>query len=435
MIVYQILPRLWGYGRMSSVDDCSLEYFRSLGVTHVWYTGLIRHSTGKPFVKGDPGSPFAISDYFDINPYLADNPKERISEFEKLIKRTHGHGLKVIMDFVPNHIGLDYADSEGGIPHFNWHDYDWSDTRKIDYSHPGTWETMYRIVRFWAAKGVDGFRCDMAELVSSDFFRWLISRIKAEFPDVIFIAEVYQKERYREYTEHAGFDYLYDKSGLYDTLRSVVGGRNSVKAVTWNWQQLGDLQPKMLNFLENHDEQRIASPWFAGRKDCFACIGPSALFNTAPFMLYFGQEIGLDASEGHEGRTSIFSWNRPEALMRLYSYIHGHGNLTDEETMVLEKYGELLGIASENVVTKGLTYDLCYCQNTSGGFDPDKHFAFIRHDGKDILLVVSNFSMKDCNIRITIPEHAFSYLGLDRERVHEKIDLQVKALDTLVMKL
>ena len=346
-IIYQMLPRLWGEGRMSSVDDATLLYLKGLGVSHLWCTGIIRHSTGQPFVKGDAGSPYAISDYYDVNPYLASEPSQRMSEFDALLSRVHSFGLKFIIDFVPNHVGCDYSDSYGGIPLCGWHDYDWSDTVKIDYYAPGTWDAMYRIVRYWAGRGVDGFRCDMVELVPPDFLKWLIARIKEEFPSVVFIAEVYQKEKYRMYIDDVRFDYLYDKSGLYDVLRAIAAssgsacsaaagagavgdcadrlglpGQGTARAITWNWQFLQDLQPHMLNFLENHDEQRLASPWFAGRADCYALLCASLMLNTAPFMLYFGQETGVDASEGHEGRTSIFNFAKPASLQRLYAFVH-----------------------------------------------------------------------------------------------------------------
>ena len=410
-VIYQMLPRLWGEGRFSSVDDASLDYLTGLGITHVWYTGVIRHSTAKPFVKGDPGSPYAICDYWDVNPYLADDESQRMLEFESLVKRTHCHGLKVVIDFVPNHLGRDYSDRHGGIPHFEWYDYDWSDTCKIDYGHPDTWEAMYRIVRFWASKGVDGFRCDMVELVPPEFFRWLIARIKGEYPGIIFIAEVYQKKKYREYVEEVGFDLLYDKSGLYDSLRALVGGHGTARAITWNWQYLGSLQPHMLNFLENHDEQRLASPWFAGSPDHMACLYASLAFNTAPFMIYSGQEIGLDAAEGHEGRTTIFNRTRPEGLERLYAHIHGADSLESGESKTLQSYRKALSTAREECVGGGLTYDLCYCQDSRGGFDPDMHFAFIRHAAEKTVLVVCNFSERESEVTIDIPRHASEYLG------------------------
>ena len=411
-LIYQMLPRLWGEGRMSSVDDATLDYLHGLGISHMWCTGIIRHSTGKPFVKGDAGSPYAISDYYDVNPYLADVPSRRISEFRSLVSRVHSHGLKLIIDFVPNHVGCDYSDKHGGIPLCGWHDYDWTDTVKIDYSAPGTWEAMYGIVRFWASKGVDGFRCDMVELVPPEFMQWLIARIKEEFPEVIFIAEVYRKESYRKYIDEVRFDFLYDKSGLYDVLRDIMAGHGSARAITWNWQFLQDLQPHMLNFLENHDEQRLASRWFAGRPDCFAALCASLMLNTAPFMLYFGQETGVDASEGHEGRTSIFNFARPESLQRLYSHVHGQASLTAEEAAVLAGYRSALQLAASPCVSEGLTFDLCYCQPADDGFDPDRHFAFLRHSDNVTMLLCCNFSDSEARLRIRIPEHAVDYLHL-----------------------
>ena len=431
-IIYQMLPRLWGEGRMSSVDDATLDYLRGLGVSHLWCTGIIRHSTGKPFVKGDAGSPYAISDYYDVNPYLADVPSRRISEFRALVRRVHGHGLKLIIDFVPNHVGCDYSDKHGGIPLCGWHDYDWTDTVKIDYSAPGTWEAMYQVVRFWASKGVDGFRCDMVELVPPEFLKWLIARIKEEFPEVVFIAEVYQKEKYRLYIDDVRFDCLYDKSGLYDVLRAITAGHGTARAITWNWQFLQDLQLRMLNFLENHDEQRIASPWFAGRPDDYAALCTSLMLNTAPFMLYFGQETGVDASEGHEGRTSIFNFARPASLQRLCDYVHG-GSLATEETAVLERYRAALKLALDPSVSEGLTYDLCYCQSTADGFDPDRHFAFLRHSDGRTMLFCCNFSGSAARLRIRIPQHAADYLGLGCTFSPDGISLTVSPYDYSVI--
>ena len=430
-IIYQMLPRLWGEGRMSSVDDATLDCLRGFGVSHVWCTGIIRHSTSKPFVKGDAGSPYAISDYYDVNPYLADVPSRRMSEFRSLVRRVHSHGLKLIIDFVPNHVGCDYSDKHGGIPLCGWHDYDWSDTVKIDYSAPGTWEAMYGIVRFWASKGVDGFRCDMVELVPPEFLKWLIARIKEEFPSVIFVAEVYQKEKYRMYIEDVRFDYLYDKSGLYDVLRAIVAGHGTARAITWNWQFLQDLQPRMLNFLENHDEQRLASPWFAGRPDLYSALCASLMLNTAPFMLYFGQETGVNASEGHEGRTSIFNFDKPDSLQRLYAYVHGKA-LPEGEAAVMARYRDALQLAASPSVSEGLTYDLCYCQSPDDGFDADRHFVFLRHADAETMLFCCNFSDSEARVTVRIPDHAVEYLGLGSKPSPDGISLTVNPFDYTV---
>ena len=277
---------------------------------------------------------------------------------------------------------------------------------------------MYEIVRFWALKGVDGFRCDMVEMVPPQFMQWLIAKIKQEFPQIIFIAEVYQKDKYRMYVEEVGFDLLYDKCGLYDTLRAVSCSGASATGITRDWQFLGDLQPHMLNFLENHDEQRLASDFFCGSPERgYAALAVSLLWNTAPFMLYFGQEIGekgmdKEGFSGLDGRTSIFDWAAKH---------FGPGK-------VLEAYRELLALARKPAFSQGLSYDLCYCQD--GAFNPDRHFAWLRTDGRQCYLLVANFG-PDADITLRIPPEALDHLGL--KAVRTVYSVTVKAFDYAIV--
>lgn len=561
-IIYQVLPRLWGdygsengnaektlsgcgCGRFSDIDEPSLDYMKSLGVTHVWLTGVIRHATKArengctpshpQFVKGEAGSPYAITDYYDVNPYLSDNPDKRMDEFESLIKSIHDAGLKVIIDFVPNHVSRDYGRHGSAAPDgigilgagddvsVHWrpeNDFfyypgislqlpdekefseeckallegdagktfrilpqwladaarsgedlsaygellepftevpakatgnnytaqptvnDWYETVKLNYCdfRTGTWDKMLDIIRFWAGKGVDGFRCDMVELVPAEFFTWMIKTVKEEYPDIEFIAEVYQKNLYAKYIRDVGFDILYDKSGLYDSLRAIVvknvhdderpGLWQSARQITGSWQFLGDLQPYMLNFLENHDEQRIASPFFAGKaENAFAAFAVSLLLNTAPFMLYAGQETGEEGMDdepfsGVNGRTTIFDWWQVGSLRRLWRYIHG----ADSADPVLGRYRELLRFAStEPAIYEGSMFDLCYCNHSSEGFDSDRHFAFLRSGGGKTFLIAANFSREAVEMTLNIPPEAFEG--------REKVKVRVEAMDCAIVLL
>lgn len=398
-IIYQVLPRLWGNGKMSDWGDKAFAYVKSLGVDYIWYTGIPRHASGKDFVKGDPGCPYSITDWMDINPYLADDPDRRLEEFDALVKRTHSAGLGCIIDFIPNHVACDY---QGKIVHHDWCDGDWTDTLKNDYSDPRTFDACLEILRFWASRGVDGFRCDMVELVPADAMKGLIRAVRQDYPDMVFIAEVYGKDNYRRYIEDVGFDLLYDKSGAYDSLRAVVGSACTARSLTWNWQWLGDMQPSMLNFLENHDEQRLASPWFAVEPEKgYAALAYSALFNTASFMLYFGQEAGEDASEGDQGRTSIFNWCDPSAVRALNSYIDTGKGLDRRRRSILAHYREIMKLASSPVFREGGTWDLCYCQND--GFDADRHTAFLRYNVSGAWAVFCNFSEEEAVLDLFIP--------------------------------
>ena len=398
--IYQVLPRIWGKGKFSDWDKKTFDYLKSLGVSAIWYTGVIRHATGASFVKGNPGSPYSIEDYHDVNPYLADNPSRRMDEFRNLVSRTHRNGLKVLIDFVPNHVSPTCRD----LAVHDFCDYDWTDTRKVDYGQPETWQKMLEIVLFWASTGVDGMRCDMVEMVPPEFFKWLIAGVRARYRGFIFIGEVYDKGNYRRYVEELGFDYLYDKSGSYDILRSIICNGSSARNLTWNWQGLQDLQPSMLNFLENHDEQRLASPWFAGSpQKGYAALAFSALYNEAAFMLYAGQEIGEDAADGAGGRTSIFDRVFPASLRRLCRFIHTGEGLRPSELSALGRYRALLPLRTSPLFSKGAVYDLCYCNSPLSGFDPETQFAFLRYTESESALVFCNFSDRAAEAVVKIP--------------------------------
>lgn len=465
-----------------------------LKVTDIWYTGILDHATTVPFegkpsssiavVKGKAGSPYAIRDYYDISPTLALDPSQRMEEFVQLIARTHRAGLRAIIDFVPNHVAREYRESphrgagalgsgddpssavsemndflylpgqrlhlpEGIAGRDEYEEFpakvtgndcysaypsvnDWYDTVKVNYGacHNATWDKMAEIVGFWASKGVDGFRCDMAEMVPSSFFAWLIPRIKAEYGEgLCFIAEVYDMNRYREYSD-AGFDLLYDKSGLYDTLRGIVADGGPAGGITRNWQSLGDLQPKMLNFLENHDEQRLASDFFCGNaRKSFAALYVSLLFGPGSFMVYSGQEYGErgmdeEGFSGRDGRNTIYDFWSIGSLRRALT-----GSSTDEEKYVFGRYVSLLGsMASSAALSDGDTFDLCYANYGNPGFDPRRHFAFLKHAPGEMKLVVANFSDTDALLSVRIPRHAFEYLSVPQTPgLNSRVPVQIKA--------
>lgn len=398
-VIYQILPRLWGSGRFSSIDCKTLRHIKSLGADYVWYTGVPRHASGQDFVKGNPGSPYAIEDWYDVNPYLADDPERRMDEFKDLVRRTHEAGMKVCTDYIPNHVARNY---KGLLPHFNHCDYDWTDTLKVDWSNPGTVDEMTEILEFWAGLGVDAFRCDMVELVPAEALGMLTRRIRKARPSVIFIAEVYERNNYNRYLDVAGFDYLYDKSGSYDILRGILCDGRPAWDLTQNWQFLGPRQERMVNFLENHDEQRIACEWFCGSAGkAMAALAFSALFNNAAWMVYFGQEVGENAEEGFYGRTSIFEWSKPASISRLHTYLTKGGRLRAAEASVLAKYREIAEYAKLPAFSSGWNWDLCYCQREE--FDHASHFAFVRFTAEDAYLVFCNFSSELVTLPINIP--------------------------------
>lgn len=510
-IIYQLLPRLFtnycetpavngtleqnGSGKLNAINDTILSEIRALGATHVWYTGVIEHSHDADYtaygiprdnphvVKGHAGSPYAITDYYDIDPDLAEDVPARMAEFEALVARTHKAGMKVIIDFVPNHVAREYrSDAKpAGIedlgaadnremffspdnnfyyitrqlfaPHVDMGSgadayvefpakasgndcftafpgvNDWYDTVKLNYGYdpgdrsrhfdpvPDTWLKMLHILRYWAAKGIDGFRCDMVHMVPLEFWAWAIPQVKERWPEVIFIAEIYDVGLYRPFIEQGGFDYLYDKVNLYDTLRAIETQNHSAATLTNCWQTVEGIGAHMLNFLENHDEQRFASPFYAGDA---ARVVPSlvvaATMGTGPMMIYFGQELGEPGADaegysGLDGRTTIFDYWSVASVRRWLNRGDCRGSLRPDQKALRDLYSRILRLAAtEPAIAEGGFFDLMYVNYTNPRLNPHRHYVYLRHKDDDILLIAVNFGDEQADIAVNIPAHAFNTL-------------------------
>lgn len=450
-LIYQLLPRLFGNlqehcvpggtlekngsGSFEDIDETVLKELKRLSITHVWYTGVIDHATaGDDGVKGEAGSPYAIRNYYQVNATLSrsDDP---MAAYVSLLERTRAAGMVPLMDFVPNHVARCYRCETVCFEDRNYYpgrsyDYDWSDTAKLNYNDHDTWEKMLQILLYWLEKGVGGFRCDMVHLVPVEFWQWALARVKERYPQALFIAEIYSPQLYEAYLT-AGFDYLYDKVGLYDTLRNLLQNQVSTTAITANWQALGAHQEQMLNFLENHDEQRLASDFFAGSPlRALPALAVSLLFNRVPFMLYFGQEFGeagmdQEGFSGRDGRTSIFDY---WSVASVRSWLKGvrSGNpmqyLSAAQCETYALYQRWMNLAMTPVFRYGETYDLQHANPHSEVYDPRYHFSFLRGYQGGVELVCANFSPWDAQVTIQIPASAYQYLGLSQTghsvRVH-----------------
>lgn len=455
MIIYQLFPRVYGAtptkrcGTFSDITDDEIERIKSLSVSHIWLTGVIRHSgwrdTNPAVTKGKAGSPYAIVDYYDIDPDLADNEVNRMDEFEKTVERIHSHGLKVIIDFVPNHLAREYkgdftdeniyvlenqkfvAPTENACNYYEFpakatgNDvfsptpslYDWYDTVKLNYTNCDTWHKMLKIIQFWCGKGVDGFRCDMAEMVPVEFWRWMIAEIRKSF-NIIMIAEIYQPQLYQSYVD-AGFDYLYDKVGLYNTLENIYRYGQRADTISEVWKNLNGLDDNMLRFMENHDEVRLASRFFMRKpENAFPFVALSALMNRGPFMIYNGQEYGENAEDSDNGKTSIFD----------YTYIK------IKNLQIFDFYKNLLHFReSHPAIMHGAFYDLMWANPWYDNFDPQYVYAFLRYYGDDKLLIVINFNLNESrNVTVAIPDDARKLIG----GCDEKYNVELKPGDVFL---
>ncbi len=523
IIIYQIFTRLFGNrnltrkewgtmaengsGKMNDIDERVLKQIHGLGITHIWFTGIIRHASQTDYsahhiptqhpaiVKGKAGSPYAITDYYDVDPDLAVDVDRRMDEFVALLERTHAQGMKVVIDFVPNHVARQYhsvCKPDGvrdlgeddnpdmgfspnnnfyycpGIPFSPSFDLkkgaaepyrempakatgndrfdaspgvnDWYETVKLNYGvdycdlggrscHftpvPDTWKKMTDILLFWADKGVDAFRCDMAEMVPAEFWRYATSIVKEQHPDILFIGEVYDPNQYRNYIA-SGFNYLYDKVGMYDCLRDVTAGRRPASAITWQWQSTDDIRRHMLFFLENHDEQRVASDFFCG--DAFKAVPAlvvSVMMRDNPFMLYAGQEYGergmdKEGFSGCDGRTTIFDYWTVDTLYRGY---FDRAHLLKEERLLGLIYMRVLRLANrERALREGDFFDLMYANENTSLFNPEKEYAFLRCKDNEAILVAVNFSKEPVSCQVTVPEHAFDFFKMGEGTV-DVVDL------------
>lgn len=525
-VVYQVFTRLFGntnttnkpwgtleengVGKFNDFTDKALTEIKDLGVTHIWYTGVPHHDVIRDYtkfgisnddpdiVKGRAGSPYAVKDYYNVNPDLAENVANRLQEFEALIARSHKNGLKVLIDIVPNHVARNYqsitnpkgtkdfgADDNTAVeydvnnnfyyvpneafqvpdflhgyvplggeknnlsdskfeenpakwtgngsraakPHFN----DWYETVKVNYgvspdgrkdfdelpagfenedykkhfefwqdkTVPNSWIKFRDIALYWTAKGVDGFRYDMAEMVPVEFWSFMNSAIKMKNPDAFLLAEVYNPNEYRNYIRKGKMDYLYDKVQLYDTLKHIMQGHGITDYIPPIQENLKDIEHNMLHFLENHDEQRIASPEFAGSAvKAKPAMVVSATISTAPTMIYFGQEFGEPGAEnagfGSASRTSIFDYVGVPTLQRwVNDKKFDGGKSTKEELALRDFHKRLLNFTISSDALMGEYQDIHQFNRHHTEWYNERVLSFVRWSANEKLIVVSNFNAHD----------------------------------------
>nr|WP_158837263.1 alpha-amylase family glycosyl hydrolase [Polaribacter sp. L3A8] len=535
-VVYQVFTRLFGntnttnkpwgtieengVGKFNDFTEKALSEIKDLGVTHIWYTGVPHHDVIKDYtefgisnddpdiVKGRAGSPYAVKDYYNVNPDLAVNVANRLEEFEALIARSHKAGLKVIIDIVPNHVARNYqslsnpegtkdfgADDDKTVvydvnnnfyyvpneafqvpdflnsylplggeknplsdhkfvenpakwtgngsraakPHFN----DWYETVKVNYGvspegrkdfdelpqgfenedykkHfafwqdkkiPSSWIKFRDIALYWTAKGVDGFRYDMAEMVPVEFWSFMNSSIKMKNSDAYLLAEVYNPNEYRNYIRKGKMDYLYDKVQLYDTIKHIMQGHGITDHIPGIQEDLKDIEHNMLHFLENHDEQRIASPEFAGDAlKAKPAMVVSTTISTSPTMVYFGQEFGEPGAEnagfGSASRTSIFDYIGVPTLQRwVNNKKFDGGQSTDAEKSLRDFYKRLLNFTITSDALMGEYQDIHHFNRQHTEWYNERVLSFVRWSGDEKLIIVSNFNAQDTyGFELGLPE-------------------------------
>lgn len=563
-VVYQVFTRLFGnknttnkpwgtieengVGKFNDFTDTALREIKDLGVTYIWYTGVPHHALIRDYsaigvsnddpevVKGRAGSPYAVKDYYNVNPDLAVNPAHRLQEFEALIARTHKVGLKVIIDIVPNHIARKYegknnpvgirdfgADDDTTVEykrdnnfyyipntHFEVPDTDqplnveknllinnkfeefpakwtgngsrlakpdrddWYETVKVNYGirpdgskdfpelpvgfdtksyqeHyafwkgkdvPDSWDKFKDIALYWTAKEVDGFRFDMAEMVPYEFWSYMNSAIKMKNPDAFLLAEVYNPNEYRNYIHLGKMDYLYDKVETYDKLKDIIQGRALPDGLSDIQNGMADIEHHMLHFLDNHDEQRLASPEFAGTpQKGKPLMVVSTTISTSPTMVYFGQEVGEAGNEnagfGTHSRTSIFDYiGVPNHQRWMNGGKFDGGQLTQEEKELRDFYKRILNFSLNSTALMGEYQEIqTVNRQTTQGYDPGI-YAFTRWSDTQKLVIVTNFSwLSTSNFELKIPSEIIRKWNLNdgnytvTDQLYNKSSVQLQVLN------
>ncbi|ARV14436.1 alpha-amylase family glycosyl hydrolase [Polaribacter sp. SA4-12] len=565
-VVYQVFTRLFGntnttnkpwgtieengVGKFNDFTDKALTEIKDLGVTHIWYTGVPHHDVIRDYtkfgisnddpdvVKGRAGSPYAVKDYYNVNPDLAENVANRLKEFEALIARSHKNELKVIIDIVPNHVARNYesvsnpegtkdfgADDDktviydvnnnfyynpkkefevpdylndysplGGESHplsdrefdenpAKWtgngsrspkpNFYDWYETVKVNYgispegkkdfdelpsgfenedykkhfafwqdkTVPNSWVKFRDIALYWLEKGVDGFRYDMAEMVPVEFWSFMNSAIKMKNPNAFLLAEVYNPQMYRDYIRKGKMDYLYDKVQLYDTIKHIMQGDGLTDHIPPIQEDLKDIEHNMLHFLENHDEQRIASPEFAGSAvKAKPAMVVSTTISTAPTMVYFGQEFGEDGSEdagfGTPSRTSIFDYVGVPSFQRwVNDKKFDGGQSTKEELELRDFYKRLLNFTIKSDALMGEYQDIHQFNSENTEWYNDKVLSFVRWSADEKLIIVSNFNSENTyGFDLGLPQDIIEKWNLKDGEYTLEDQLYKRYVTTLVVK-
>lgn len=534
-VVYQVFTRLFGnkkttnkpwgtieengVGKFNDFTDTALQEIKKLGVTHIWYTGVPHHDVIRDYtkygisnddpdvVKGRAGSPYAVKDYYNVNPDLAVDPAKRLEEFEALISRTHKQRLKVIIDIVPNHIARNYKGltNPKGVKDFGANDdtsveyarnnnfyyipntpfevptspdykplngeanplsdgkfsefpakwtgngsrmakpdiNDWYETVKVNYgvrpdgtkdfpelpdgydekdyaAHfafwkdkdvPDSWKKFRDIALYWIEKGVDGFRYDMAEMVPYEFWSYMNSSIKMKNPKAFLLAEVYNPKEYRNYIKLGKMDYLYDKVETYDHLKAVIKGNALPDALSDIQNNMSDIEHHMLHFLDNHDEQRLASPEFAGSPEKGKpLMVVSATLSSSPTMVYFGQEVGEpgneDAGFGKRSRTSIFDYiGVPHHQRWMNEGKFDGGQLSNSEKALRDFYSRLLNFTLNSSAMLGKFQEIQSVNRKETQNYDQGLYSFVRYSEEEKLIVIANFSwVTSSRIDLIVPE-------------------------------
>jgi cyclomaltodextrinase len=373
--VYEIFPRDFSVAGNLDGVTARLDELHDLGVNILWLMPI--HPIGEKFRKGELGSPYSIRDYYAIDPNYG-----TLDDFKRLVAGAHQRGMKVIMDVVANHTAWDSVMMK--YPEFYKHDArgkmippvpEWTDVAAINYGNPALREYMIAMLKYWVQTcDVDGFRCDTASMVPTDFWEQVSARLKQIKPDILMLAEASKPELLVK-----AFDMDYSWP-LLSTMDDVLIHGAPASNIRRSWEKSraqfpGDALHMQIS--DDHDETRAVT-----RYGLDGALAASALMFTLDGvpLIYNGMEVGDATESGGDAlfdKLNIF-WH-PKARSELRGI-----------------YRDLIQLRHQYAALRNSRVD--WLHNS----DETSLLTFLRADDKDELLVIINFSNRLLNGKVDL---------------------------------
>jgi cyclomaltodextrinase / maltogenic alpha-amylase / neopullulanase len=292
-VIYEIFPRAFSERGDFNGVTARLDALKDVGVTILWLMPV--HPIGQEKKKGSIGSPYAVRDYYAINPDYG--TKE---DLKRLVTEAHRRGMKVIIDIVANHTSWDSVLMKQ--PDFYTHDAagkilppvpDWADVADLNYENPRLRDYMIEMLKYWLKEfSLDGFRCDVAGFVPTDFWERARAELEKINPDIVMLAEWDSPDLL---VKAFDFDYAWP---MHSTMTEVLMGMKPASAFRSVWEEERRKFPRgalHMRFSDNHDERRAIARF--GER---ASLSASALMFTLDGvpLIYNGMEVGDTAESG-----------------------------------------------------------------------------------------------------------------------------------------
>ena len=386
-VVYEVFPRAFSAGGNFNGVTAQLDRLRDLGVTILWLMPV--HPVGQERKKGTVGSPYAVRDYYAVNPDYGSK-----EDLRRLVSEAHRRGMKVILDVVLNHTAWDSVLMKN--PDFYTRDAsgkivppvaDWADVADLNYDNPHLRTYMIDVLKFWLREyDLDGFRCDVAGFVPTDFWERAREELERVKPDITLLAEWHSPDLL---VKAFDFDYAWP---FHSALTDAVQGRKPAHAVRAAWEEERARFPRNslhMRFTDNHDERRAVARF--GEPAALAASALVFTLDGVP-MLYNGMEVG-DTTES--GAPALF-----ERLPVFWQ-------IAERRPEFPRFYRQMIALRRDHAALR--RGETVWLRNS----DESRVLSFARRDSEEELIVAVNLSSEPFTGAIEAPAGQFTEVTPD----------------------